>query len=70
MIQGVFGEVKGLRKVKLLIQDGTFSKKKKKALLNDAANYEIVLLDTAETPIERPKKDSVNGTVARRNVTP
>jgi len=54
----------------VLIQDGTFSLPGKKALLDNAANYEIVLLDATETPIERPEKNNVNGTAAKRNATP
>jgi hypothetical protein len=32
--------------------------------------WEIVIIDVAETPIERPKKNSVAASQARRNVTP
>jgi hypothetical protein len=39
-----------------LINDGTFSLPGKKALLDSGAEYEVVLSDTTESPIERPKK--------------
>lgn len=39
-----------------LIKDGTFSLPGRKALLKSDVDYEIVLIDATETPIERPKK--------------
>ena len=39
-----------------LIKDGTFSLPGRKALLKGEAEYEVVLVDATETPIERPKK--------------
>ena len=39
-----------------LAKDGIFSLPGKKALAEDAGNYELVLVDAIETPIERPKK--------------
>ena len=53
-----------------LIKDGTFLLPGKKSLLDDEANYDIVLLDATETPIERPQKNSASGIVAKRNATP
>jgi len=52
-----------------LIVSGKFSLPGKKALLEDT-EIEIVLVDVTESPIERPKKNSVSGTRAKRNGTP
>ena len=41
-----------------LIQSGKFSLPGKKALLKSDVEYEVILIDAAETPIERPKKKS------------
>ncbi len=43
-----------------LIKDGTFSLPGRKALLKSDVEYEIVLIDATETPIERPKKKQRN----------
>jgi hypothetical protein len=51
-----------------LIKNGLFSLPGKKALCEDA-EIEIVLVDVVESPIERPKKNSVGGTRARKNGT-
>lgn len=48
-----------------LIQDGTFSLPGWKALLKNDKEYEVILLDATESPIERPKK-SKNGTILER----
>ncbi len=40
-----------------LIKHPDFSLPGKKALLKSDAEYEVVLIDATETPIERPKKD-------------
>jgi hypothetical protein len=42
-----------------LIKSGTFSLPGKKTLLKSDMEYEVILIDAAETPIERPKKKSV-----------
>lgn len=42
-----------------LIKSGKFSLPGKKALLKSDMEYEVILIDAAETPIERPKKKSV-----------
>ena len=42
-----------------LIKSGKFSLPGKKALLKSDVEYEIILVDASETPIERPKKKSV-----------
>ena len=40
-----------------LIKDGSFSLPGKKELLKSDAEYEVVLIDATESPIERPKKN-------------
>lgn len=46
-----------------LIKSKTFSLPGKKALLKSNAEFEIILIDATETPIERPKKkDSLQKT--------
>jgi hypothetical protein len=40
----------------VLIKSGTFSLPGKKALLKSEIDYEIILVDATESPIERPKK--------------
>ena len=64
----IFRTVKWVENV--LIKDGTFSLPGKKMLLDENAEYDVVLLDAAESPIERPKKDKNIGTPAKRNVIP
>ena len=39
-----------------LVKDSSFSLPSKKALLKSEVEYEVVLIDATETPIERPKK--------------
>jgi hypothetical protein len=41
-----------------LIKDKRFSLPGRKALLKSDSDYELVLIDATETPIERPKKNS------------
>jgi hypothetical protein len=53
----------------VLIKDGTFSLPGKKALLKSDTEYEVVLVDATETPIERPKKDKSITIPAKRNGT-
>ena len=48
-----------------LIRDGTFSLPGRKAPLKSDMEYEVILVDATETPIERPKK-SKNGTIPAR----
>ena len=52
-----------------LVKSGKFSLPGKKALCEDV-EIEIVLVDVTESPIERPQKNNVNGTRAKRSVTP
>ena len=40
-----------------LIKDGAFSLPGRRALLKSDVEYELVLIDATETPIERPKKN-------------
>ncbi len=40
-----------------LIKDGTFSLPRKKELLKSDAEYEVILIDATETPVERPQKN-------------
>jgi transcription initiation factor TFIIIB Brf1 subunit/transcription initiation factor TFIIB len=51
----------------ILIKDGTFSLPGKKALLSGEIEFETVLIDATESPVERPKRGSVNGTRARKS---
>jgi hypothetical protein len=52
-----------------LIKDGTFALPGRKALLESDMDYETVLMDATETPIERPKRGRKSGTQARKSVT-
>ena len=52
-----------------LVKSGKFSLPGKKTLLEDN-EIEVVLVDVTESPIERPKKNNVNGIQAKRNGTP
>lgn len=45
----------------VLIKDGTFSLPGKKALLKSETQYEIILIDATESPIERPKRGEKEG---------
>ncbi len=61
-----------VRKVEtILSQSGQFNLPGKKVLRSSdlALAIEVVLVDATEQPIERPKKNSVGITVARRNAT-
>ncbi len=48
-----------------LIRDGTFALPGRKALLKSDMEYEVILVDATESPIERPQK-SKNGTIPGR----
>ena len=52
-----------------LIKSGRFSLPGRKALLKSDMDYEVVLIDATETPIERPKKNKDTITLVRRNDT-
>ena len=49
---------------KVLIGEGTFSLPGKKVLLESDIEYKIIQIDTAESPVERPKKTE-NATKSR-----
>lgn len=50
-----------------LIKHPDFALPGRKALLKSDMEYEIVLIDATETPIERPKKDKGGSTQGKRN---
>ena len=50
-----------------LIKHPDFALPGRKALLKSNMEYEVVLIDATETPIERPKKDKKNTTQAKRS---
>ncbi len=52
-----------------LIKDKRFALPGRKALLKSDAEFEVVLIDVAESPVERPKKDRNATTPARRSAT-
>ena len=52
-----------------LLQHKDFHLPRKKVLTQLGNNFEIVLIDVAETPIERPKKNNANGTQEKRSDT-
>jgi len=53
-----------------LVKHPEFTLPDRKALLQSDVEYEVVVIDATECPIERPKKSSANGIQARRNATP
>jgi hypothetical protein len=53
----------------VLIKDGAFSLPGRKVLLKSDVEYEVILVDATESPIEHPKKNSANTTPARKNGT-
>jgi len=55
-----------------LIKDGTFSLPGKKALLKSdvEVEYEVILIDATETPVERPKRGKNSGIQERKGDTP
>jgi hypothetical protein len=52
-----------------LIKNGKFSLPGRKALLKSDVEYEVVLIDATETPIERPKKNKNTFIPAKRRDT-
>ena len=54
----------------LLIKSKVFHVPGKKKLRAGGAPFEVIVVDVAESPIERPQKNSGNTTAGRRNVTP
>lgn len=53
-----------------LIKHPTFSLPGRKELLKGDVQYEVILIDASETPIERPKKDKNFSILARRKDIP
>ncbi|GHU60591.1 hypothetical protein FACS1894171_2250 [Clostridia bacterium] len=53
----------------VLIKEGTFSLPGKKALLKSNVEYEVVLIDVTETPVERPKRGKSTTIRARKSGT-
>jgi len=53
----------------ILIKDGKFSLPGRKALLKSDVEYEVVLIDATESPIERPKKNKNTSILAKRKNT-
>lgn len=54
----------------VLIKSKEFSLPGKKALLKSENEYEIILIDATESPIERPKKNSANIIPGRKKSIP
>ena len=54
----------------MLIGDKRFALPGRKALRKSDLEYEVVLIDASESPIERPKKSNEDTTPARKNDTP
>jgi hypothetical protein len=52
----------------ILIQSGQFSIPGKSALKNSQNEYEVVIVDVTETPIERPKKNKSANIAVKRSV--
>jgi hypothetical protein len=55
---------------RVLIADKRFHLPGKKALLKQENQFEVVLVDVTESPVERPKKNNVGIIQARRNDIP
>lgn len=52
-----------------LIQSGVFRLPGKKKLLESDIEWEVVLIDATETPVERPKKNNADAIQERRSGT-
>ncbi len=52
-----------------LIRDGTFPLPGRKALLKSDAEYEVILVDATQSPIERPKKSKSDTIPVRKSGT-
>lgn len=50
-----------------LIKSKIFSLPGRKALLKSEVEYEVILIDASETPIQRPKKSNASTTQEKRN---
>jgi hypothetical protein len=53
-----------------LVRDGTFRLPGKNCLISGENKPETIVIDVAESPIERPQKNSENIIPARKNVIP
>lgn len=53
-----------------LIKSKIFSLPGRKALLKSDVEYEVILIDASETPIQRPKKSNASTTQEKRNDIP
>ena len=53
-----------------LIKDKRFALPGKKALLKSDMQFEVILVDASESPVERPKKDRSATTPGRRSAIP
>jgi hypothetical protein len=53
-----------------LVKDKRFALPGKKMLLRSDMEFEVVLIDASESPVERPKKDSDGTIPAKRNGIP
>ena len=53
-----------------LIKSRLFSLPGRKALLKSDVEYEVILIDASETPIQRPKKSNASTTQEKRNDIP
>ena len=60
---------RGIKVEDTLIRDGTFSLPGRKALLKSDAEYEVILVDATQSPIERPKKSKSDTIPVRKNGT-
>jgi len=54
----------------VLVKDSAFSLPGRKALLKSDMEYEVVVVDTTETPIERPKNKQRQYYSGKKNDTP
>jgi hypothetical protein len=52
-----------------LVKDGAFSLPGRKALLKNNMEYEVVLIDATESPVERPKKSKDTTIAVKRKDT-
>lgn len=53
-----------------LIKSKVFSLPGRKALLKSDVEYQVILIDASETPIQRPKKSSASSILGKRKDTP
>lgn len=53
----------------ILVKHPAFHLPGKKVLLNTDSSFEVILIDAAESPIERPKKNNASITQGKRKST-